>query len=260
MSETIACFECGKVVEKKTYHHKYCSAKCKAAEFIRGGRRLKFSTSCVRCGVQFRPENYTARFCSRDCAIKSLQEAVPLVSCSGCGKSFRKKKGKASKGTNHFCSRQCQGDFYRKAFQGTANPNFKNKGNRICIGCGALYKSYTCGRKFCSRNCSQKFCRSEGLLNARRGIEAERSCMKEMEKRGYHVSRSAASKGAFDVIAVNSDEVIFIQVKRTKSRMRLSPAKYVKEIKKIPVPSSNVIKRQIWTWLDRNGWIITEVS
>lgn len=51
-------------------------------------------------------------------------------------------------------------------------------------------------------------------INAKaKGTKGEHKCMVELTKLGYACCRSAASLGAFDVIAVRADQVLFIQVK-----------------------------------------------
>jgi Holliday junction resolvase len=83
--------------------------------------------------------------------------------------------------------------------------------------------------------------------------------MSELEANGYHVSRSAASKGKFDVIAVNDTEVLFVQVKRTKSSYRVAQKKDLKKLRAVVVPNSPIIKKQLWCWLDHVGWKVTTV-
>lgn len=47
----------------------------------------------------------------------------------------------------------------------------------------------------------------------RRGHGAERAVAAELGEAGYDVVRSAASKGAADLVAVHDGEVLFVQVK-----------------------------------------------
>lgn len=51
------------------------------------------------------------------------------------------------------------------------------------------------------------------MNNAQRGTRAENAVVDELGELGYDVTRSAASKGAADLIAVHDREILFIQVK-----------------------------------------------
>lgn len=98
------------------------------------------------------------------------------------------------------------------------------------------------------------------MANLRRGIEAERKCMKELEKQGFHVSRSAASKGAYDLIAMNASELRLIQVKRTKHHARRAEKRVIALLRDAPCPQVPCIKKQLWCWIDHHGWFITEIE
>lgn len=52
------------------------------------------------------------------------------------------------------------------------------------------------------------------MSTARIGVETERALRKQLEKLGYQVIRSAASKGPWDLVAVGHQEIRLIQVKR----------------------------------------------
>jgi Holliday junction resolvase-like predicted endonuclease len=83
--------------------------------------------------------------------------------------------------------------------------------------------------------------------------------MADLEAKGYHVSRSAASKGQFDVIAISEAEILLIQVKRTKNKARRFAPKYINQLAAVPVPKSPIIRKQLWCWLDRHGWEVRDV-
>ena len=95
------------------------------------------------------------------------------------------------------------------------------------------------------------------MANVRRGHDTERRCADELREKGYSVIRSAASKGAFDVIAVNATEVLFVQCKRTKSYARRAQLKDVRALKEAAVPMAGNVRKELWCWVDRKGWHIT---
>lgn len=98
------------------------------------------------------------------------------------------------------------------------------------------------------------------MANVRRGHDTERRCADELRAKGYSVTRSAASKGAFDIIAVNSFEVLFIQCKRTKSFARRAQPKDIRALIEAAVPMASNVRKELWCWVDRDGWFITKVN
>lgn len=78
------------------------------------------------------------------------------------------------------------------------------------------------------------------MNNAARGTRAENAVADELGACGYDVTRSAASKGAADLIAVHDGEILFVQVKICPPGSRytqLSPAE----------------RRELWRIADRAG-------
>lgn len=63
------------------------------------------------------------------------------------------------------------------------------------------------------------------MNTARIGAETERHIANDLRARGFIVTRSAASKGIWDLVAVGLGEVLFVQCKRT--RAQLAPAERV---------------------------------
>lgn len=55
--------------------------------------------------------------------------------------------------------------------------------------------------------------------NYRRGYDAEKRLAKRLEKEGWFVIRSHASKGPVDLIAIGEAGTLLIEVKRTKERI-----------------------------------------
>lgn len=100
-------------------------------------------------------------------------------------------------------------------------------------------------------------------MNARRGVRIERKAKGELEENGYFVIRSAGSKGALDLIAINQTEILLIQLKTQKKMGRFGPKSLKKEmniLKRIPAPHWPIAKKQLWIWTDRKGWTIKNLE
>lgn len=63
------------------------------------------------------------------------------------------------------------------------------------------------------------------MTNYRRGRDAEYKYRDILLKKGYMVVRSAASKSPVDILAVNHEETLLVQVKRSKGHVYKSQAK-----------------------------------
>ena len=100
------------------------------------------------------------------------------------------------------------------------------------------------------------------MSNTRRGHDTERRCAVDLMKSGYDVIRSAASKSIWDLIAIGPFDVLLIQCKRTKKNIPscIAPSKVLAEMQAAPAPNSGIVSKQLWTWVDRHGWTITEVA
>lgn len=55
------------------------------------------------------------------------------------------------------------------------------------------------------------------------GRRAEYKCVQQLKREGFNAVRTAGSHGPFDVVAWNRAGVRFIQVKKTKDFLRISP-------------------------------------
>jgi Holliday junction resolvase len=98
------------------------------------------------------------------------------------------------------------------------------------------------------------------MANVRRGHDTERRCANELREKGYHVIRSAASKGAFDLIAISAENILLIQCKRTKAFARRTQPKDIRSLAAADCPIAGNVKKQLWCWVDRKGWFITDVE
>ena len=234
---------------------------------VGAGMTLK---DCQSCHKTFKAIHSWNKTCSRACGVKIRRGKTALqpriqVPCINCGTSMlvsRKRllgKDKQPR-TILYCSKKCRSDHLRIRYAGTQNPNYRNAGWRICIGCRKRYKHYNKARKYCGFACSVPAATPEALVNGRRGLDAERECRLMLVADGYAVTRSAASKGAFDLIAVSSERILFIQVKCTKIKARAFYPAIIKALQETRVPLSPVCVRQIWARVDRDGWYVRTIG
>ena len=91
------------------------------------------------------------------------------------------------------------------------------------------------------------------MSNKRRGTETENKYRLKLLEEGWDiVQRSAGSKSKVDIWALKKDEVLIVQMKRSKTK-HFSYKQELKEFRNLKVPVS-VFKRFI-VWVDRVGWI-----
>lgn len=75
-----------------------------------------------------------------------------------------------------------------------------------------------------------------------KGYRLERKCREYLEEMGWYTVRSAGSKGAFDIIALNANDVLAIQVKaRGQSRKKATE-------KMLTVTCPPCVTRQLWEY------------
>ncbi len=100
------------------------------------------------------------------------------------------------------------------------------------------------------------------MSNVKRGHDTERKCAQALKKLGYDVVRSAASKSIWDLIAIGEHDIRLIQCKRTLRTVKsaAAPKAVIKEMREATSPESDMIKKELWTWVDRKGWTITAVT
>jgi len=89
-----------------------------------------------------------------------------------------------------------------------------------------------------------------------RGFAAETRCKNELLNAGYWAERFYASKGTFDVVAVNPGCVVrLIQVKRRKRNVASSEAivtEYAEDIEIMQrCPGLPAVSRELWIWVDQ---------
>lgn len=88
----------------------------------------------------------------------------------------------------------------------------------------------------------------------RRGFVAEDRCLKELIAGGYWAERFHASKGTFDIIAVEKNLTRLIQVKRRKIPIRSVKsveATYREDLSRMAdVPYNLSVCIELWVWVD----------
>lgn len=220
--------------------------------------------TCTLCSKPFRAWRQSNRFCSRACGVRgrsgASRRAKVECHCAYCGASVWKKPSHAKKLGRHYCSWRCKNEMQRVSLAGSRNPNFRDAGKRVCIACGKGYRSYMKRRRYCGVSCAAIAQQDEAMANLRRGTEAERKCMLELEARGFTVCRSAASKGPYDLIAMSTAEILLVQVKRTKNHTRRAPPKFINELWRAVAPTHGIVRKELWCWVDHRGWTITPVT
>ncbi len=96
-----------------------------------------------------------------------------------------------------------------------------------------------------------------------RGTSAEHRAIADLERAGYHVTRSSASLGALDVVAIGPTGVRGVQVKLDSPGRTLRPSELEtvrEELRALPRPA--VVTYEIWVSRlvsRRYQWIRQEV-
>jgi hypothetical protein len=220
---------------------------------------------CIVCGREFFPAHKHYMTCSRKCGCKIRRGPSRTfrlsVACDTCGKIVRVNAFRRAHSKNLFCSQECRGRFKVTQYAGERNPNFRNAGWKICVGCGAKFKSYHSERKFCGVDCGHSYQKSHpmGAVTKGRNTEllAEHHAVAHM---GYSSTlRMSGSRGPFDIVAIGVNGVAFIQVKHTvrthaKAGIRPRDIEYLKKVAGGPR-----IYREFWVFVEGEGWRITRI-
>jgi Holliday junction resolvase len=98
------------------------------------------------------------------------------------------------------------------------------------------------------------------MSNAQRGHQAERWVRDELIALGYVVTRSAASAGAYDLIACGDTDIRLVSVKRTRRRCLNPSASSVAELRAAKGPVGSNVHKEVWVWIDREGWIVVRLT
>lgn len=92
--------------------------------------------------------------------------------------------------------------------------------------------------------------------NYERGVEIERKAIQQLEQVGYIALRSAGSHSSFDVVAINPNGIRLIQCKREKDKLGKWDL-LLEQLSEIKVPFNAT--KELWVWVDREGWVKQEV-
>jgi len=97
---------------------------------------------------------------------------------------------------------------------------------------------------------------------SRQGHSRERQCVRELTEVGYVAIRSAGSKKVWDVIAIGPDDIKLIQCKKTNKNIQssIAPKAVIQEMRNAPAPNSGIVTKELWTWVNRRGWVVTIVN
>ena len=173
---------------------------------------------CPVCKKQFVPSRPEYVTCSRKCEANNRRVKRETYACENCGKSFKRLASRVTQGRNAFCTKKCYGEHKRISQLGEKNNNWKG------------------GTSKCERS------RRGGNKLYRKGQYYETKTRKELEEVGFYTIRSAASKGIWDIVAVNKYFVILIQV---KANNWVGPRER-KQMEEFKCPENTI--RQIWRY------------
>ena len=88
--------------------------------------------------------------------------------------------------------------------------------------------------------------------NYRSGSSVEYRIIKLFQSWGYEARRTAGSHGPFDVIAINSSEVVLIQAKKYKGKYRPGFGKDVNKLASVVAPPN--VQKFLAIWQEGKGW------
>lgn len=144
----IFCQYCNKIF-LGSKNRKYCSYNCSHSS-----RKKRETHFCFVCGKSFERQNWnvSAKYCSYECKNKSQCCDIIDVTCSNCGKLFKRKNLKKYNGLNQFCSRACLYQYNRGSnhyeWKGSLHDKhiklalkqwgqqIKNRDDYVCKKCG----------------------------------------------------------------------------------------------------------------------------
>lgn len=221
------------------------------------GYRKHYSISCQRCWKRFRPYRSTSKFCSRACAVFGRtgdKRKIPILcKCHECGMEVTRSRKDSA--LFKYCSKECKGAAQTVNNRGSGNPNYKNAGQKVCVGCSKRFHNYNKLRKFCSVNCAHEYMRGHPMHALKLGLKYEFECMKELVMMGYIVGKTRASKGPYDVFGCNGKEILFVQVKKTNGS---NPSKSSwKGLSNLQIPEN--ARKQVWIHTRHNAWKIIDL-
>lgn len=264
MMEARYCVICNRRYQPERRKQMTCGRECGYTLIKR--RTAKRLTICKFCKKKFRAWRPSQKFCSLRCGVRGRTGPTRRKSvdqhncrCSACGKGVHVQASRNPKAT-HYCSRKCKDAAQSRTLIGKRNPNFKNAGRKRCLCCKNSFKSYSATQKFCSQKCAHRAAPSLCAGNGFRGTEIEKLCAAALKAKGLLSFRSAGSKGPFDVIAISSNQIRLIQVKRTSQRSRLFQKKDISKLAAIHLPTTLEVVKELWSFLDGFGFYTKKVG
>jgi len=193
----------------------------------------KTPRKCLVCGKEFIPTRKEYYVCSTKCGTRSRKGITAYkkvsIKCNFCRKIILKTPYRIKQSKLNFCDIKCFAAWKQENQKKDKNPNWKG------------------GISFVNRGRAGK-----GSRHYRKGEYYERKARKELESEGYYVIRSGGSKGIWDLVAINKNEIRLIQV---KSNSKPGP-KERKNMEEFESPS-NAIK-EFWRYYGRNKRIIVK--
>jgi Archaeal holliday junction resolvase (hjc). len=97
------------------------------------------------------------------------------------------------------------------------------------------------------------------VSNYTRGRDTEYKAVRTLEAAGYVAFRSAGSHSPVDVVAIGPTGVRLIQLKRAKQGKNWQAEYEVAREQLLALPKLPGVTREIWVWVDRDGWVKQEV-
>lgn len=132
----------------------------------------------------------------------------------------------------------------------------------VCEECGKNFEAYGNERKFCSWDCANKHHGLELAVDMRSRLRFENDLCAYLEAKGYMCMRSAGSRGAADVFAINHSHMRMIQLKTTISLDRKGNtsifADAIEKLRELPCPPNTT--QELWVKPLRKNWLYIVVS
>jgi Holliday junction resolvase len=97
------------------------------------------------------------------------------------------------------------------------------------------------------------------MTNYKRGRNTEYKAVEILEAAGYIAFRSAGSHSPVDVVGIGPTGVRLIQLKRAKQGNSWKAEYEIAREQLQGLPKLPGVTREIWVWVDREGWVKQEV-
>ncbi|MBR1729187.1 MAG: hypothetical protein IJ728_06640 [Selenomonadaceae bacterium] len=185
---TCTCQACGKPFNAIRSNVKFCSDRCRKANY-NSKRRTSFDPiTCPRCGKSFIPRSKSQKFCSRDCQYYYNEEHRKQLRknnrsqavCPICGKSFTPFHNQK------YCSQECKFEAQKKNVAKYRTKKFNlTSYTKICPFCGKEFTTKFKCKIYCSNPC-QKQAVSERRKQERRQLSAEKKAERSTSRKPFY--------------------------------------------------------------------------